>query len=173
MPLNASICSIAATTSSEADRLPRLGFGRNLPAAACHCCPAGRGLRYTSWPGRFAIRQDKGMDRASNHLIAELEEPSGTRTRLLLRRAWALVRAAWGDVEVDADLVIRRRAGGAEVLRTAADVGDRPCAATSKPRPSMSSCANGAFSTEAQYAGRRATPHEELSGSGAAVQLMR
>jgi hypothetical protein len=29
-----------------------------------------------------------------------------------------------GDVEVDADLVIRRRAGGAEVLRTAADVGD-------------------------------------------------
>ncbi|TFB78108.1 hypothetical protein E3O21_06620 [Cryobacterium flavum] len=48
----------------------------------------------------------------------------GTRTRLLLRRAWALVRAAWGDVEVDADLVIRRRAGGAEVLRTAADVGD-------------------------------------------------
>ena len=70
------------------------------------------------------MRQDMGMDRASNHLIAELEEPLGTRTRLLLRRAWALVRAAWGDVEVDADLVIRRRAGGAEVLRTAADTGD-------------------------------------------------
>ena len=70
------------------------------------------------------MRQDIGMERASNHLIAELEEPSGTRTRLLLRRAWVLVRAAWGDVDVDADLVIRRRAGGAEVLRTAADVGD-------------------------------------------------
>jgi hypothetical protein len=64
------------------------------------------------------------MDRASNHLIAELEEPSGTRTRRLLRRAWALIRAASGDVEIDADLVIRRRAGGAEVLRTAADIGD-------------------------------------------------
>ena len=64
------------------------------------------------------------MDRASNYLVARLEEPSGTRTRRLLRRAWALVRAAWGDVEIDADLVIRRRAGGAEVLRTAADVGD-------------------------------------------------
>jgi hypothetical protein len=64
------------------------------------------------------------MDRASNHLIAALEEPSGTRTRRLLRRAWALIRAAWGDVEIDADLVIRRRAGGAEVLRTAADIGD-------------------------------------------------
>jgi hypothetical protein len=37
------------------------------------------------------------------------------------RRRWF---AALGDVEVDADLVIRRRAGGAEVLRTAADVGD-------------------------------------------------
>ncbi|QYF73974.1 hypothetical protein [Cryobacterium sp. PAMC25264] len=35
-----------------------------------------------------------------------------------------MVRAVWGDVEVDADLVIRRRAGGVEVLRTAADVGD-------------------------------------------------
>jgi hypothetical protein len=70
------------------------------------------------------MRQDMGMDLASNHLIAELEEPAGTRTRLLFRRAWALVRAAWGDIEVDADLVIRRRAGGAEVLRTAADVGD-------------------------------------------------
>ena len=64
------------------------------------------------------------MDPASNHLIAELEEPSGTRTRRLVRRAWALVRAAWGDVEVDADLVIRRRSSGAEVLRTAADLGD-------------------------------------------------
>ena len=64
------------------------------------------------------------MDSASNHLIAEVEEPSGTRTRLRLRRAWALVRAVLGDVELDADLVIRRRVGGAEVLRTAADVGD-------------------------------------------------
>ena len=64
------------------------------------------------------------MDRASNYLVARLEEPSGTRTRRMLRRAWALVRAAWGDVEIDADLVIRRRAGGAEVLRTAADIGD-------------------------------------------------
>ncbi|WP_255577064.1 hypothetical protein [Cryobacterium inferilacus] len=64
------------------------------------------------------------MDRASNHLIAGLEEPSGTRTRRLLRRAWALVRASWGDVEIDADLVIRRRASGAEILRTAADLGD-------------------------------------------------
>jgi hypothetical protein len=64
------------------------------------------------------------MDPASNHLMAELEEPSGTRTRRLLRRVWALIRAAWGDVDIDADLVIRRRAGGAEVLRTAADVGD-------------------------------------------------
>ena len=63
------------------------------------------------------------MDRASNHLVAELEEPSGTRTRRRLRRALALVRAARGDVEVDADLVIRRRASGAEVLRTAADLG--------------------------------------------------
>ena len=70
------------------------------------------------------MRQDMGMDRASNHLIAELEEPSGTRTRLLLRRAWALVRASWGAVEIDADLVIRRRASGAEILRTAADLGD-------------------------------------------------
>jgi hypothetical protein len=70
------------------------------------------------------MRQDMGMDRASNHLIAELEEPSGTRIRLLLRRAWALVRALLGDVDVDADLVIRRRAGGAEILRTAADGGD-------------------------------------------------
>ncbi|POH62101.1 hypothetical protein C3B61_18570 [Cryobacterium zongtaii] len=68
--------------------------------------------------------QDEGMDRASNHLVAELEEPSGTRTRRLFRRALALVRAAWGYVEVDADLVIRRRASGAEVLRTAADLGD-------------------------------------------------
>jgi len=64
------------------------------------------------------------MDRASNYLVAKLEEPTGTRTRRLLRQVWALVRAAWGDVEIDADLVIRRRAGGAEVLRTAADVGD-------------------------------------------------
>jgi hypothetical protein len=64
------------------------------------------------------------MDRASNHLIAELEEPTGTRTRRLLRQAWAVLRAVGGDVEIDADLVIRRRAGGAEVLRTAADTGD-------------------------------------------------
>ena len=35
-----------------------------------------------------------------------------------------------------------------------------PCVATSKPRPSMSSYANGAFLTEAQHAGRRVTPHE-------------
>jgi isocitrate lyase len=64
------------------------------------------------------------MDRASNHLVAELEEPSGTRIRRLLRCALALVRAAWGDVEVEVDLVVRRRASGAEVLRTAADLGD-------------------------------------------------
>jgi hypothetical protein len=64
------------------------------------------------------------MESASQHLIAELEEPSGTRFHRLRRRAWALIRAAWGDVEIDADLVIRRRVGGAEVLRTAADVGD-------------------------------------------------
>lgn len=64
------------------------------------------------------------MDPASNHLMAELEEPSGTRTRRLLRRARAMIRAAWGDIDIDADLVVRRRAGGAEVLRTAADIGD-------------------------------------------------
>ncbi|TFD24901.1 hypothetical protein [Cryobacterium sp. TMS1-13-1] len=64
------------------------------------------------------------MDSASNHLVAELEEPSGTRTRRLRRRALALVRALWGDVEIDADLVIRRRGSGAEILRTAADLGD-------------------------------------------------
>ena len=64
------------------------------------------------------------MDLASHHLVAELEEPSGTRTRRLLRRVWAVIRAAWGDVELDADLVVRRRASGAEVLRTAADIGD-------------------------------------------------
>lgn len=64
------------------------------------------------------------MDLASHHLTAELEEPAGTRTRRLLRRASAIVRPTWGDVDVDADLVVRRREGGAEVLRTAADVGD-------------------------------------------------
>ena len=46
------------------------------------------------------------------------------RTRRLLRSAWALLHEAWGDVDVDADLVMRRRATGAEVLCTAADVGD-------------------------------------------------
>ena len=35
-----------------------------------------------------------------------------------------MIRAAWGDIDIDADLVVRRRAGGAEVLRTAADIGD-------------------------------------------------
>jgi hypothetical protein len=70
------------------------------------------------------MRQDEGMDPASNYLIAELEEPTGTRTRRLLRRAYALLRAAWGDIDVEADLVIRRRESGAEVLRTPADVGD-------------------------------------------------
>ncbi|MFP7761672.1 hypothetical protein [Marisediminicola sp. LYQ85] len=64
------------------------------------------------------------MEPASNHLVADLEEPSGTRARRMIRRMWALLRAVWGDVDVDADLVVRRRASGAEVLRTPADVGD-------------------------------------------------
>lgn len=65
-----------------------------------------------------------GMDRASDHLTAALEEPTGPPLRRTLRRGWALLRATWGDVDVDADLVVRRRATGAEVLRTPADVGD-------------------------------------------------
>ncbi|MFP7834581.1 hypothetical protein [Marisediminicola sp. LYQ134] len=64
------------------------------------------------------------MEPASNHLVADLEEPSGTRARRMIRRTWALLRAVWGDVDVDADLVVRRRASGAEVIRTPADVGD-------------------------------------------------
>ena len=39
----------------------------------------------------------------------------------------ALVRAAGSGVEVDADLCIRRRASGVEVLRIAADLGDPHC----------------------------------------------
>jgi hypothetical protein len=64
------------------------------------------------------------MDRASEHLTAALEEPGGTALRRTLRRGWAVLRATWGDTDVEADLVVRRRGSGAEVLRTPADVGD-------------------------------------------------
>jgi len=42
----------------------------------------------------------------------------------------------------------------------------RPCAATSKPRPSMSSCAGGAFSTEISPPGVRPHLHEAAFGIG-------
>lgn len=64
------------------------------------------------------------MDVASNYLVAKLEQPTGTGVRRLLRRAGSLVSAVWGDFDIDVDLVVRRRESGAEVLRTAADVGD-------------------------------------------------
>lgn len=64
------------------------------------------------------------MDRASEHLTAALEAPGGSSARRLLRRVWSIVRALWGDVDLDVDLVVRRRETGVEVLRTAADVGE-------------------------------------------------
>lgn len=64
------------------------------------------------------------MDRASEHLTAALEAPGGSSARRLLRRAWSIVRVLWGDVDLDVDLVVRRRGTGVEVLRTAADVGE-------------------------------------------------
>jgi hypothetical protein len=64
------------------------------------------------------------MDRASEHLTAALEQPGGTPLRRRARQLWAVVRAVTGDHDVEADLVVRRRDTGAEVLRTAADVGD-------------------------------------------------
>ncbi|MCI2957655.1 hypothetical protein MN032_08120 [Agromyces atrinae] len=64
------------------------------------------------------------MDRASDHLTAALEAPGGSSARRALRRVWTIIRALWGDVDVDVDLVVRRRDSGVEVLRTAADLGD-------------------------------------------------
>lgn len=64
------------------------------------------------------------MDRAAEHLTAELEAPAGSPVRKAARRGFALVRALLGDFDVEADLVVRRRLGGAVVLRTPADVGD-------------------------------------------------
>lgn len=64
------------------------------------------------------------MEPASAHLAAMLEKPNSRGLRRGMRMLWTLVSSLTGSPEPFIDLVVRRRATGAEVLRTPADVGD-------------------------------------------------
>lgn len=64
------------------------------------------------------------MDSAADHLTADLERPRGSLPRRAWRWVWAIITSFGGSPEFALDLVVRRRATGAEVLRTPADLGD-------------------------------------------------
>ena len=63
------------------------------------------------------------MDPAANYLRAELVPHKAAGWALAVHWLKMIVSAALGDTSPGADLVVYRRESGAEIMRTAADVG--------------------------------------------------